>query len=177
MDIISLKRTLVRLEVGETALVLATSVILPFLVHLIPSTSSLPVGARLLPMFYGPLIAAILFRPHVAVVIALLSPSLNSLLMGHPLPEKVVILTLELVLFSVFFCLMHRRWRRLWCAAPIAYLAAVLNASYAQGALGSFGATIVNSLSGLAILLMINIFLLRSRSKDDNARRKLSRDL
>lgn len=165
MDAISFKKTLIQLEVKETALILTASVIIPFVVHLIPSFTGIPVGAMLLAMFYAPFIAIILFRPHVAIVTGLLSPILNSLLTGYPVPEKIVLLTVELVLFSVILYLIQRRWRHFWGAAALAYLATVLTVTSVLGSIDFFVSIIVSSLPGIAILFLINIFLLRLSPK------------
>lgn len=165
MDTVTLKKTLISLEVRETAVVLAASVVLPFLVHLVPPLAAIPLGARVLPMFYAPFIAVILFRPHVAIITGLFSPILNSLLTGHPLPEKVFVLTIELVLFSIISYLIHRKWKNFWGAAPLAYLVTVLSVMSLLGSIEFLIGTIVMSFPGLAILLLINIFLLRSQPK------------
>ena len=160
MNTITLKKTLVQLQVKETVIVLAMSVILPFIIHLIPSVAGVPTGARLLPMFYAPFIAVVLFRLHVAIIAGLLSPILNSLLFGLPLPEKVSVLMLELVVFSVISYLIHRKWRDFWGTAPLAYLASVLIVTCLLGSIDFFLSTIVNALPGIAVLTVINIFLL-----------------
>lgn len=168
MNIVTLRKTLVQLQVKETALVLAVSVILPFVIHLIPLFAGMPTGAMLLPMFYAPFIAVILFQPHVAIIAGLLSPTLNSLLMGYPLPEIITILTLELVVFSVIAYLIHRRWKNFRGTAPLAYLASVLIVACVLGSIDFFLQTIVNALPGIAVLTLINIFLLRFYSEDNN---------
>ena len=164
MNTVTLKKTLVQLQVKETVIVLAMSVILPFVIHLIPSFAGVPTGARLLPMFYAPFIAVVLFRLHVAIIAGLLSPILNSLFLGLPLPEKVFVLTLELVVFIVISYLIHRRWRDFWGTAPFAYLASVLIVTCLLGSINFFLSTIVNALPGIAVLALINIFLLRQEN-------------
>lgn len=158
---VALKKAFVKLEVKETALVLAASVALPFLVHLIPPLGEMPVGARLIPMFYAPFIAIVLFRPHVALITGLLAPTSNFLLTGHPASENIFVLTLELVLFCIAAYLIRRKWKRFWGVAALAYLAAVLGATCLLGRISLFMQTMVNSLTGIGILTLINIFLLR----------------
>lgn len=161
MNAIALKKTLVRFQVEETAIILAASVILPFMVHLVPPLGGMPLGARLLPIFYAPFIAVVLFRPHVAVITGLLSPALNSWFTGHPTPERVAILTLELVIFSAVSYLIRRRWRDFPGAAPLGYLAAVFSVTYVLGPKAFLTGTLVNVLPGITMLFLVNIFLLR----------------
>jgi len=90
------------------------SVISPFMIHLIPPIGGVPIGAIVLAMSYAPLIAIVLFRFHVAMITALLSPLLNSLITGYPKPEIIAILTFELILFSICAYLINRKWRHFW---------------------------------------------------------------
>jgi hypothetical protein len=172
MNSVAVKRVWGVLEVRETAFVLAVSVALPFTIHLLPAIAARPVGAMLLPMFYAPLIAVILFRPHVAIITGLLSPLLNSRLTGHPLPEMAGLLTFELVLFSVIALLIQRRWKSFPGSAVFAYLAAVLSAA----AIFHFQPwnIITVALPGLTVLFLINKFLLKIQSRDNDDRGKFS---
>lgn len=165
MKAIALKKTLVKLQVKETVLILAASVTLPFLVHLVPPIRGIPLGARLLPIFYAPFIAVILFKPHVAIIAGLFSPILNSLFTGYPLPEIIAVLTIELVVFSVISYLIQRRWRDFRGTAPLAYLAALLSVSCLLRSMEFFISTAFNALPGIAVLALMNIFLLRLRPK------------
>ncbi len=165
MGVVTLSKAWERWEVKDTALVLAMSVILPFLIHLVPSFGAVPTGARFLPMFYAPFIAVILFRPHVAIITALLAPGLNSLLFGLPVQENVFLLTLELLIFSVIVYFIQRKWRCFPGAALLAYLAATFAVTCLLHRLDSFLVTVIDALPGLATLTLINIFLLRSQHK------------
>lgn len=165
MDAIAVKRTLVWLEVKETALVLSASVILPFLVHLVPAYNGIPLGARLLPMFYAPFIAVSLFRPHVAIITGLFSPILNSYLTGHPTPENIAVLTVELVLFCIISYLVQRKWRHFWGVVIVSYLLTLLSVSFLLGRIEFFTNTLVVALPGLAMLSFINMSLLRLQSR------------
>lgn len=167
MNTVVLKRTLVRWEVKETVLILGMSVILPFIIHLLPPIGGMPAGLRFLAMFYAPFIAVLLFRPHVAIITALLSPSLNLHLTGLPAPEIVGILTVELAMFSVIAYLIQKKWRNFWGTALLAYLAAVLSVSFLLSSTGPLLSALVNSLPGLLILVLLNIFLLRFRNERD----------
>ena len=165
MNTVTLKKALVCLEVKETVLVLAGSVILPFLIHLIPPIAGIPLGARLLPMFYAPLIAIVLFRAHVGIIAALFAPALNSLLTGHPLPEKVGILTFELLIFCIILYLLNRQWKEFWAAAPLAYLLALACASAALGSMNFFFTTLSVGIPGFLALALLNLSLLNFKSK------------
>ena len=47
---------------------------LPIILHLLPSTVGVPMGPKLLPLFYAPFIAVLFFRFPVALFVALLGP-------------------------------------------------------------------------------------------------------
>ena len=164
MDAVALKRTLVRWEVGETAIILSASVLLPFVFHLIPPLAGLPLGARLLPMFYAPFIAVVLFRPHVAMVSGLLAPFFNYLITGHPLPGMIPVLTVELVVFCLLSRFIWQRWAHFRVAAPLAYLVSLATAALFLGSLKFFLSTLLLALPGLAALTLVNIALLRFQS-------------
>ncbi|MDO9128438.1 MAG: hypothetical protein Q7U34_01085 [Anaerolineales bacterium] len=46
------------LQIPAALVTLGLMWLFPFLVHLIPSIGTVPLGARLLPIFYAPLLAA-----------------------------------------------------------------------------------------------------------------------
>ena len=68
----------------ELGILLCLSVMFPFLIHIIPVPGNAQLGPRLLPMFYAPLLAALLGRTRSAVAVALLAPWLNWALTAHP---------------------------------------------------------------------------------------------
>ena len=76
MDTLSTRR-LQTLQIPHTLIILAATMLLPVLFHLIPPVRDVPMGARLLPLFYAPLVAVLLFRPHVGLIAAALAPMLN----------------------------------------------------------------------------------------------------
>jgi hypothetical protein len=162
---IAFKKTLIKWELQQTVIMLAISVIMPVMVHMVPSFSAVPIGAMLIPMFYTPLIAIILFRPHMAIIAGLFSPLLNSLLTGNPTTEKILILTFELVLFSLIAYLIQRRWRYFCGAAVLAYVTTVLIVSCMLRSLDFFLSTIANSFVGIIILFLLNIILLQFDDK------------
>ena len=137
----------------------------PFLVHLISPAQGIPLGARLLPMFYAPLVAALLYRYHVAVIAALAGPLLNYWVTGHPLPSMLLTLTLELVLFvSIVFLLRNKRGVMPWILAPLAYILALGFAALIKGlgeaqAWDFFSQAISTGWMGVIILWMINLII------------------
>jgi hypothetical protein len=108
MGSLTFKKTFVVLEVKGTLLILSLSIVLPFFVHLVFGAT---IAQRLLPMFYAPLIAAFFFRPHVAIICGLLSPTLNWLITGLPTADKILVLTLKLVVFAIVACILSRKFR------------------------------------------------------------------
>ncbi|MDH3651165.1 MAG: hypothetical protein OEQ53_15880 [Saprospiraceae bacterium] len=151
-----------------TMIVLVVAVAIPFFVHLIPYSGSVPIGAKLLLMFFAPLVAIILFRFQVAFVAAILAPIANYVLTEQPVLELSLLLSLELGLFTafVYFLLQSKILR--WIAAPLAYLGAKLFSSLVIGWLPlemtstEFWLTSVsNGLPGILILLAINLLALQ----------------
>ena len=148
----------------------AASVAMPFMVHLVPAGQSL--GAALLPIFWAPFLAALMFGPVPAFFAALGAPVANHLLTGMPPTAVLPSLTLELVLFVAALSLLVR-WsslRKLPLLAPAAYLIARLVAAFIllggaglEGSLGSLGA----ALPGIVALAAINwlYLLLRKGSR------------
>jgi hypothetical protein len=108
---------------ATTVSALALSAVLPVLVHMLPVTGGMPAGARLLPIFFAPLIAALLGRPAAALTAALLAPALNHLLTGMPAAATLPGLMMQLVLFTGLAVLLARR-PLLTLLAPAAYLLA-----------------------------------------------------
>lgn len=116
------------------AAALGLSVLLPLLVHLLPNAGGAPAGARLLPIFYAPLLAALLRRPGAALTAALLAPACNHLLTGLPAAALLPSLTTELLLFTGLALLLATR-PRLALLAPAAWLVAHYLAPAALAAL------------------------------------------
>lgn len=111
-------------QVAQTTLVLAATMVLPFLVHLLPNINGNLAGAVLLPVFVAPLVAAYLFKKHVALFAGVVAPLLNYLLIGQPRPDVVISLSIEIALF-VSLLLVFKNIRVLeYLAAPAAYLLA-----------------------------------------------------
>ena len=107
----------------DLAVFLGLTLLAPWVVHMIPSWDDSPIGAKLLPIFYAPLIAALTGRGQVAVTVALLAPWVNHLLFGMPPRPIAMLLNIELVVFSIVAASMASRWAGQAWLGPVAYLA------------------------------------------------------
>ncbi|MFH1506844.1 MAG: hypothetical protein ABIG46_00230 [Candidatus Omnitrophota bacterium] len=168
----SLSRALAKLEVGKMTLILALSVFLPFTVHLFPLFAGLPLGARLLPMFYAPFIALFFCRAHVAIVTAVLAPILNHVITGHPVAAKIPLLNLELSFFVLFAYFLLKRFRVFSAGAPLAYIISKLCAAWlwriisGANSMEFLAISLLNSLPGVAVLFVINFLLINYRDRN-----------
>ena len=113
-----------RLSIRATVVVLLATLLLPLLVHQLPLAGNVPVGARLLPMFYAPFVAAVFFHPRVGMIAGLLAPVINHLLTTFPAWPIVGVLSTELVCFAFFAAILLHLPVVQWLAAPLSYLAA-----------------------------------------------------
>ncbi len=162
------------LQVKQTVLILAATMLTPFFVHLFPPIGNVPLGAQLLPMFYAPFIAVIFFRKHVALLAALLAPTLNYLITGFPSVQLVTILTFELLLFVQIVSLLNNYEKLAYVKAPLAYVLTKIVSSTllltAPDLIGTSGfdffLTSVSTASlGLVVLLIISIVVKRIELK------------
>lgn len=88
--------------VAQVIIVLSATLIIPFVVHQIPSVNSVPIGAMLLPMFYISIPSLYFFKNYKLVSVAVgLAPVTNFLITGHPDLGLVYILTMELILYTI----------------------------------------------------------------------------
>lgn len=142
--------------------------LLPLLVHVIPLAGPVPVGARLLPIFYAPLLAAWLFHPAVGLLASLLMPFINHAFTGMPTLSMTVLLSLELVVFSLGLLLNRKYWPRL-PLAPLAFIVGkvisaillVFVAIVPASPWAYLVSSVQNALPGLLILLVLHLALLR----------------
>jgi hypothetical protein len=150
--------------VSTALVVLTATLLLPLLFHLLPAGDGAPLGARLLPIFYAPFLAAVFFHPVVGITAALLAPTLNHALTGRPAPEMVVMLTLELLLFVGFILLMRGRWPSNPVLAPMAYILGHLIVAAALGASWQMAViSVQTALPGVGILFVMNLMVVLSR--------------
>jgi hypothetical protein len=110
------------LQIPALLITLGLMWLIPFLIHLIPFSGTVPLGARLLPIFYAPLLAAWLFNPFVAIVSGLLMPFINHTLTGMPTFGVAVTVSVELSVFSLILTAYKNRSPRLPLLAPLAVI-------------------------------------------------------
>ena len=157
------------LQVVETIILLAASILVQFLIHLIP-TSGTPVGAFLLAMFFAPLIAVIFFKPHTAFVVAILSPIINYLVSGSPIAEILPLMTIKLVLFvSCLYLFFNIKSIKKFCALG-AILISITVSPFIVSLFSSYSENVVNTLTtaipGILLLTLANYFLVRYQEKN-----------
>lgn len=153
----------------DLAVFLGLAMLSPWVVHFIPSWDDSPIGAKLLPIFYAPLIAALTGRGQVAVVVAFLAPWINHLIMGMPARPIAILLTIELAGFSIVATLLAARWSGQAWLGPVAYLAAkplsFVTLLIFPGILPPLSAaaytasSTVNAWPGLAVLALLSYFV------------------
>ena len=156
-------------QVPALLLTLGAMWLLPFLVHLIPANGPVPMGARLLPIFYAPLLAAWLFHPAVGLIASLFMPFINHAFTGMPTLPMSILLSLELVVFSLTLQGFRRRASRLALAAPLGFLAAKIVSALVlwflpilpASPLNYLGNSILNAWPGLLVLLALNLVVLQ----------------
>ena len=161
-----------RLQVKEIAILIAASVFLQFIIHLIPPGGGVPLGAVLLPMFYIPLIAVIFYKFHTALVVTAFGPILNYIMTGSPELGIVPLLTFEVLLFVLALTVLSKYGRFSSVGALISLLAALVISPLVLGILNSSGfsasfllISLENAVPGIIIITVMNIFLLRLRNK------------
>ena len=155
----------------ELGILLTLSVLFPFLMHVLPVPETSRLGARLLPMFYAPLLAALWGRKQTAWLVALLAPWLNWALTRHPSPPGAIMMMIQLLAFVVVLPRLLNVPAVRWFVAIPAYLAgmvASLAAAFLFPALINgrppvdwLGQSLVLTLPGVAMLVLITALVLR----------------
>jgi len=156
------------LQVVETIILLAATILFQFFIHFIP-TSGTPVGAFLLAMFFAPLIAVIFFKPHAAFVVAIFSPILNYLISGSPIAEILPLMTIKLVLFvSCLYLFFNIKSIKKISALP-AILVSLTVSPFIVSLFSSYNKNVLSSLTtaipGILLLTVVNYFLVRYQEK------------
>lgn len=159
-----------RYQVAQTIAVLAATMLLPVLVHLLPNINGQLSGAVLLPVFLAPMFAAFMYKKHVAIFAGIFAPLLNFLILGRPAPEMVVLLGLEIVLFVLILSWLKNLNGIRYFAAPLAYLGASLFATLILSVPGNvasplsvwISSTIV-AIPGIVLMGIFNVAILRVR--------------
>jgi hypothetical protein len=155
----------------ELGVLLALSVMFPFMIHVIPVPGDAQLGPRLLPMFYAPLLAALWGRARSAVMLALAAPWLNWALTSHPAPHGATVMMVELLTFVLVIRLLVAAVDARWFLAAPAYLSGKIAAAALVTlfpALVGGGAALawaaqgaIIGAPGIAILVLINSLALR----------------
>lgn len=159
----------VRFVIPATVITIAATIALPFLIHAFPNIAGVPMGARLLPLFWAPFLAVVLFHPSVALVASLITPTINRVLTGRPTVEMSILLTLELVTFAFVAMLLYRYFPKFWVTAPISYIIGKLVAAILVTTFGilpfspiaQIWGSLLTALPGLILLLALNIVVIR----------------
>lgn len=164
----------------EMGILLCLSVLFPFMVHLLPVPGDTRLGARLLPMYYAPLLAVLWGRPVSAWALALGAPWLNLVVTGHPSSSGATVLLLELIGFvAAWRWLMAQLQPRAYFAVP-AYLTGKLLATVVvalapdlirgRSAIAWATDSALTGLPGVAILVGITALALRCYPSDGAGR-------
>jgi len=156
---------------AATLLTVIAALLLPLLVHLLPASGGVPLGARLLPIFYAPLLASVFFGPVASLAASALVPLANLALTGRPPLPVATQLSAELLIFTAVVLGLGRRWPRFAFAAPLAYVVArsvtflaLTPASVTTGgAWAALFASLGTALPGIVVLALLNVVAVRLR--------------
>ena len=150
---------------------MTAAVAVPFLVHVMPWSGPKPAGVSLMPVFWTAFVAVFLETTLTALLVALATSVGNMLITGHPAVDWLGSMNLELLAYVLVAAFLVRRWPRFWGAAPLAYLPAkalVIGLQWMIPAmhetrppLEHFVTAVTNGRLGLAVLLVINLVLVR----------------
>jgi hypothetical protein len=109
-------------RVRDLASLTALAVLGPYVVHLFPGWDDSPLGARLIPMFWAPLLGVFWRQYGFTLGLAFASPWINHLIFGMPSRPLAIVLSFELVVFTLLLFAMVRAWgHRAWMG-PAGYL-------------------------------------------------------
>ncbi len=156
------------LQIPATLITLGLMWLVPFLIHLIPFSGTIPLGTRLLPIFYAPLLAAWLFNPIVGIASSLLMPFINYAFAGMPTFNVAVMLSVELGIFSLILRASKNRFPRQPLLAPFAVIVGKTVSALLLFIIplvplspwAYFTSSVVNTAPGLLVLLAINLTLI-----------------
>jgi len=156
------------LQIPAALVTLELMWLFPFVIHLIPASGSVPLGARLLPIFYAPLLAAWLFNPIVGIASGLLMPFINHAVTGMPDLNMAVMISIELSVFSLILQALKKSWSRLFVLAPLAVIAgktvsALLLFIFPRIQISPWAyltSSVINSIPGLLVIMALNLALI-----------------
>lgn len=156
---------------SELGILLTLSVAFPFLVHILPVPEEARLGPRLLPMFYAPLLAALLGRTRSALLVAIAAPWLNWALTNHPTPRGAIVAMLQLLIFVGAVRMLLARVGARWFLAAPAYFSSLASATIVvailpeliggRPALVWVSSSLAMAWPGVGILLLINWLAVR----------------
>lgn len=156
-----------RYQIAQTVVILAATMALPVLVHLLPNINGNLSGAVLLPIFIAPMLATFFYKRHVAIFAGIFAPLLNYLLMGRPAPEMVITLGFEVVAFVLLLSWLKNLKGIQYLAAPLSFLLASLITMLGWSVVGNaepvslwLNSTAV-AIPGILLLAILNIVLLK----------------
>lgn len=158
-----------------TGVGLATALVLPYVVHLVPVDGGPPLGARLLPIFFASLVLALRGAAGPALAVAVASPTLNHYVTGMPAGPMWPTLQVELAVFALLVLAAVRFAPRAaaWLA-PAAYLVAKLAAALVLAStpptFAAIGATLSVSWPGLLLLVVVGMLAGARRTAPQPAR-------
>lgn len=156
-------------QLSQTVLVLAATMILPLVIHLIPNINGNLAGAVLLPIFWAPMVAAFVYKKHVAILAGIFAPLFNYLILGRPAPEMVVTLGFEIVLFALLASWLKNLQAVKYIAVPVAYVIASLTVVSGMSLLNDHASfsiwvnTTTVAIPGILLMGLGNLLLLRFR--------------
>lgn len=156
---------------SELAIVIGLTMFLPILIHMIPSWDDSPVGGKLLPIFYAPLVAALTRKLHVSLIACIVSPWLNHMLTGNPTLPIAAMLCIQLIPFAYIVYILGKRYPTQFWIGPLAYLVSkpiilllffLIPQSMPQvDPFLFFLNTTINAIPGILILTLISHFCTR----------------
>lgn len=160
-----------RLQIKETVLILALSILIPFLIHLFLAYNGVPVGAIVLAMFFAPYIAIRYFNFHVGIIAALLAPILNYFVTGHPATGLIPLMTLQLALFVIssrllnevkVFKYMNTLFAYILTIAVSALVLLIFPGLMFAASVGSyFESAFITGFPGILLLVLVNVALVQ----------------
>jgi hypothetical protein len=155
---------------------MAAAILVPLLVHKLPWAWPKPAGAYLLPVFWTVFIAVYFTDVRIGLAVALAMPLVNLLVTGLPALDWLGPMGLELTGYVLVASWLVKRWPGMWLAAPLAYLPAKALVVALQWFIPAMHDprnpivhlrdSISNGLAGLAVLLVINLVLVKIAPRD-----------
>ena len=109
-------------RVRDLAGLMALAIFGPFVVHLFPGWDDSPLGARLIPVFWAPLLGVFWRQYGFTLGLAFASPWINYLIFGMPSRPLATVLSFEMFIFTLLLMAMVRAWGRHAWMGPAGYL-------------------------------------------------------